>query len=97
RFIVLGLVTVVLLGAGTVTLAARRSNSPSAAAKPDETRAPTGVRVRVQVLNSTKTRGLARRATILLRDKGYDVVDMGTSTAQRDSTVVLDLSGHPEW
>lgn len=97
RFLALGLVTVVLLGAGAVTLAARRNTSPSSPTTTDETRAPTGLRVRVQVLNSTKTRGLARRATMLLRDKGYDVVDMGTSAAQRDSTVVLDLSGHPDW
>jgi hypothetical protein len=60
-------------------------------------RAPDGARVRVQVLNGTKTRGLARRATMLLRDRGFDVVEMGTITSGRDTTVVLDLSGHPDW
>ena len=64
---------------------------------PDELRAPAGQRIRVQVLNATKTRGLARRATMLLRDRGFDVVDVGTLPATRDSTLVLDLSGHPEW
>jgi hypothetical protein len=51
----------------------------------------------VQVLNATKTHGLARRATMLLRDKGYDVVETGTVAPARDTTVVLDLSGHPDW
>ena len=56
----------------------------------------TGQRVRVQVLNATTTRGLARRATMLLRDRGFDVVEMGTSPTQLDSTLVLDRSGHPD-
>lgn len=59
--------------------------------------APAGVRVRVQVLNATTTRGLARRATDLLREKGFDVVEVGTSRERSDSTVVLDRSGHPDW
>ena len=62
-------------------------------------RAPRGSRVRVQVLNATATRGLARRATDLLRERGFDVVDVGTAPArdQGDSTFVLDRSGHPDW
>jgi hypothetical protein len=55
------------------------------------------VRVRVQVLNTTKTRGLARRATQLLRDRGFDVVELGTASPTIDETIVLDLSGHPAW
>jgi hypothetical protein len=62
-----------------------------------EVRAPEGVRIRVQVLNATKTHGLARRATMLLRDRGFDVVENGTLTQLRDTTLVLDLSGHPDW
>ena len=52
-----------------------------------------------QVLNATTTRGLARRATELLRDRGFDVVDVGSTAAQErgDSTFVLDRSGHPDW
>ena len=42
-------------------------------------------------------RGLARRATMLLRDRGFDVVEVGTLAQPRDSTLVLDLSGHPDW
>lgn len=63
----------------------------------DDARAPDGVRIKVQVLNATKTRGLARRATMHLRDRGFDVVDVGTDPNARDSILVLDRSGHPEW
>jgi hypothetical protein len=59
--------------------------------------APKGVRIRVQVLNATTTRGLAQRATDLLRDKGFDVVEIGTNREKMDSTLVLDRSNHPEW
>ena len=54
-------------------------------------------RVRVEVLNATEIRGLARRATQLLRDRGFDVLEVGTAGRQMDSTLVLDRSGHPEW
>ena len=62
-----------------------------------EARAPRGVRIRVEVLNATRTRGLARRATRHLRDHGFDVVLVGTSPETQDSTVVIDRTGHPEW
>jgi hypothetical protein len=62
-------------------------------------RAPEGVRVRVEVINATTTRGLARRAMRQLRDAGFDVVDMGTApaSARRDTTLVLSRSGHDDW
>lgn len=63
----------------------------------DHARAPEGVRIKVQVLNATRTRGLARRATMHLRDRGFDVVDVGTDPNGRDSVLVLDRSNHPEW
>lgn len=63
----------------------------------DGVQAPAGVRIRVQVLNTTRTRGLARRATLALRDRGFDVVEIGTQGPLRDTTLVLDRSGHPEW
>ena len=59
--------------------------------------APSGVRVRVQVLNATNSRGLAQRATDHLRDRGFDVVEIGNNREKMDSTVVLDRSNHPEW
>jgi hypothetical protein len=74
-----------------------RGPTSSGGRVPEDARAPEGVRVRVQVLNGTQTRGLARRATMLLRDRGFDVLEMGTINASRDTTLVLDLSGHPDW
>jgi len=44
-----------------------------------------------------RTRGLARRATRVLRDQGFDVVEMSTGGPVRDTTLVLDRSGHPAW
>jgi LytR cell envelope-related transcriptional attenuator len=98
RWIIVGVAVLMAIGAGGVALS--RSNT-SASPPPAPTRAgvvaPEGVRIRVQVLNGTRVRGLARRATILLRDRGFDVVETGTSAKQADTTLVLDLSGHPEW
>lgn len=62
-----------------------------------DARAPSGVRIRVEVLNASEVRGLARRATMHLRDRGFDVVYFGTERPVRDTTLVLDRSGHPEW
>ena len=62
-----------------------------------ETLVPPGVRIKVEVLNATKVRGLARKATFYLRDRGFDVVAVGTSREQRSTTLVLDRSGHPAW
>jgi hypothetical protein len=88
---------VIVLSAGAVVMHARRAPSPLLAALDDTPRAPEGVRIRVQVLNTTGTRGLARRATRLLRDRGFDVVDIDNVAPTIDTTVVLDLSGHPAW
>ena len=59
--------------------------------------APAGVRIKVEVLNASKSRGAARRAMLLLRARGYDVVAMGTSRTTQVPTLVLDRSNHPEW
>ena len=40
---------------------------------------------------------LARRATRLLRDRGFDVVEFSSVEPTIDTTVVLDLSGPPAW
>ena len=58
---------------------------------------PPGVRIKVEVLNATKVRGLARKATMFLRDRGFDVVAVGTAPEQLASTLVLDRSSHPDW
>ena len=88
---------VVVLSASAVVAHARRAPTPMHTALAEGPRAPEGARIRVQVLNTTKTKGLARRATRLLRDRGFDVVEIGTVGPTIDTTVVLDLSGHPAW
>jgi hypothetical protein len=98
RLAVLALAACAVLTAGAVV--GRRHYRLQAATPPlppGDARAPAGARIRVQVLNGTKTRGLARRATMLLRDRGFDVVEIGTTNENRDTTLVLDLSGHPDW
>lgn len=69
----------------------------SSTAEESETMAPPNVRIKVEVINATTVRGLARRATIYLRDRGFDVVSIGTSREVRDSTLVLNRSGHADW
>lgn len=95
RLLAIPLAIVLLLGAGAVARA--RMHRDPALKGPADARAPDGVRIRVQVLNGTKTRGLARRATMLLRDRGFDVVETGTAGKSQDTTLVLDVSGHPDW
>ena len=73
------------------------TRGPPAVRQRIDAEAPAGVRIRVEVLNATRVRGLARRATMHLRDRGFDVVYVGTSRHARDTTLVLDRSGHPEW
>jgi hypothetical protein len=73
------------------------TRAPQAVRQRVDAEAPRGVRIRVEVLNATRVRGLARRATMHLRDRGFDVVAVGTARETRDSTIVLDRSGHPEW
>ena len=95
------LLVLLVLSGGAYALRARQSRAgrPLVSVLPfrPEVRAPAGVRIRVQVLNTTRTRGLARRATRVLRDRGFDVVDMGSTSPMVDTTLVLDRSGHPAW
>lgn len=72
-------------------------STPSVNYAPDDARAPEGTRIKVEVLNATKTKGLARRATLYLRDRGFDVVGSGNVTEQRATTIVYDRSSHPDW
>lgn len=96
RRIAIVVLAVVLLAAVIATRSAMRRTVAQREPPPD-VGAPEGQRVRVQVLNATTIRGLARRATMHLRDRGFDVLEMGTAPEQLDSTLVLDRSGHPEW
>lgn len=58
---------------------------------------PVGTRIRVEVINTTSVRGQARRVTLYLRDAGFDVVRFAGEGPARDSTLVIDRTGHPEW
>lgn len=64
---------------------------------PADAKAPPNTRIKVEVLNATATKGLARRATLFLRDRGFDVVAIGTAREQRATTTVIDRSKHPAW
>jgi hypothetical protein len=75
-----------------------RDARPAARADaPDDAKAPEGIRIKVEVLNATSIKGLARRATLFLRDRGFDVVAIGTAQKQQDATTVIDRSNHPQW
>ena len=76
--------------------AAGASNAPAVAADPVRPQPPSG-RVRVEVLNATATRGLARTATDVLRDRGFDVVQTGNAGGfSQESSLVLDRIGNPQ-
>lgn len=97
-----GAALVVIAGAGVAFALWRNHPTPMRSTAlgrlvAKEVTAPPDTRVRVEIINATKTRGLARRATRLLRDRGFDVVTYGTSDRTQDSTVVLDRSNHIEW
>lgn len=47
---------------------------------------------RIEVLNASGRSGLARAATVQLRQGGFDVVFFGTAAAPRDSSVVIARS-----
>lgn len=97
--LLLAAVVTVLAGVGTWIYTTRgvaplRPSAPSRV----ERIVPEGTRIRVEVLNGTRVRGLARRASLYLRDLGFDVVRFDQdSTTTRDSTLVLDHTGHPDW
>ena len=93
------LLAVIVVGAlawfGVRALNRRTANTAVAVAV--NAKPPEGVRIKVEVLNGTRTKGLARRATQYLRDLGFDVVGSGTNPDQMTTTLVLDRSGHPDW
>ena len=95
RILLALLVVSALLWFGARALNNRASSS--VASLPDNAKAPEGVRVKVEVLNGTRTKGLARRATQFLREAGFDVVGSGTNADQMPTTLVLDRSKHPDW
>jgi hypothetical protein len=95
RVMLLGAAGLVLVVVGTALISRQVTGTVFGLGSADH--APSGVRIRVQVLNATSTRGLAQRATDHLRDRGFDVVEIGNNREKMDSTLVLDRSNHPEW
>ncbi len=105
RWLALAIVLVVCAGAVFARYSTARGDAASASATAvsaltmDTTaRAPGGVRIKVRVLNTTGTPGLAKRATFLLRDFGYDVVDYdGDTKTPRTTTLIASHTGHADW
>ncbi len=107
RVVALGVaLAVVLLAIGAIAwpvwrrTVARRGDAAGAPITQRPSRVvPDSVRIKVEVVNATATRGLARLTTQWLRDKGFDVVSTTTAAEKdrRDSSLVLDRSGHPDW
>ncbi|MEO7041228.1 MAG: LytR C-terminal domain-containing protein [Gemmatimonadaceae bacterium] len=89
----------VLLVAGCKGHGKPGSVAASTSARVDTTvgHAPADVRIKVEILNASRIHGAARSATLLLRQRGYDVVASGNAGQLQDATVVLDRSNHPEW
>jgi hypothetical protein len=96
RIIVVFLILCVIGLTGWMAWSAFRAGRDETYA-PADARAPEKVRIKVEVLNATKTRGLARRATLYLRGRGFDVVGSGNVSEQRATSIVYDRSSHPEW
>ncbi|HSD00191.1 MAG TPA: LytR C-terminal domain-containing protein [Casimicrobiaceae bacterium] len=104
RWLVLAIALVVSIGA----LVAKYRVDGGASTPPQDSlktlvmdtsaRPPDGVRVRVRIVNTTSARGLAKRATFVLRDFGYDVVDYdGDPKAARKTTLIISHTGHADW
>lgn len=97
-----GIVAAVVVAAGVTWATMRERSGPVRATAlgrlvTREVTAPPNTRVRVEIINATRTSGLARRVMRLLRDRGFDVVKYTTSSTLQDSTIVLDRSGNREW
>jgi hypothetical protein len=74
--------------------------APSRAASLSDTsaHAPVATRVIVRVVNATAVRGLARRATLWLRDFGYDVVDFDSAPKMALTETRIEVhTGHDAW
>ncbi len=75
----------------------RTAAVPGRAAQRDTTSAPQGQRIVVEVLNASGVTGLAKRATFLLRDRGFDVVAWTNDPrGRRSETLIVDYTNKPE-
>lgn len=104
RWVIVGLATVGVVGVlavrwfapgTTPTIAVRVGTST---VDDSLARAPSQDRVRVRVLNASGIRGYARRATLAIRDRGFDVVEYDTEQgASRSETLIVSHTGHGAW
>lgn len=93
------LAAIVITVGSAALLGARQwyAASPRGVVLGDTTSAPQGQRVLVEVLNSSGIGGLARRATFLLRDRGFDVIGWSNDPrGRRSQTVIIDYTNKPE-
>jgi hypothetical protein len=102
RTVIVAAIAAVLLAAGVTWLVVQRGSTDRVMVRsdidPDTMRlVPDTVRIKVELLNASGTRGIARRAMQYFRDRGFDVVSVGNASERTDSSVVLDRTGHPEW
>ncbi|HVT38108.1 MAG TPA: LytR C-terminal domain-containing protein [Gemmatimonadaceae bacterium] len=98
RWIALGGLLVALAGGLYYVSRFTGTEPPRAGEQPGVPRVvPPGVRIRIEVLNATDTRGLARQAMFYLRDAGFDVVYFGNTSERTESTIIRDRSVHAEW
>jgi hypothetical protein len=82
---------------GVVVLAVLGLRGGGGGALEREAFTPPAERVRVEVLNAGGVSGVARDATMRLREGGFDVVQFGNARAfDRDSSVVIDRVGRPD-
>ena len=96
RMLVVGFIAIAIVSAALVGARRWYGGSPRVQLG-DTTNAPHGQRILVEVLNSSGSGGLARRATFLLRDRGFDVVGWGNDPkGRRGRTVILDYTNKPE-
>jgi LytR cell envelope-related transcriptional attenuator len=80
------------LGGGAREAATASIERPTLPAA-DPGRDPRG---RVEVFNATKKAGVARDATVRLRDAGFDVVNFANASIVPDSSRVIDRIGRPD-
>ena len=97
RIVLLAAIGVAVLTGGVFAARQVFARGGPAALLGDTTSAPQGQRVIVEVLNSSGVPGLARRATFLLRDRGFDVIGWGNDPrGRRGATLIVDYTDKPE-
>ena len=97
RMLMFGVAAVAVLAGGVFAARQVFARGGPAALLGDTTSAPQGQRVIVEVLNSSGVAGLARRATFLLRDRGFDVIGWGNDPkGRRSETLIVDYTDKPE-